>query len=1321
MLSSAAVSFFKACQQPFRAPARLLLLLFILLSGHAHAAGQTAWAFIGIWDRSMPQVEAACRGNNIKASFFKASAFVATQDDAAAARYQMVFVLNIEPESAPALTRRLQQARMINPAQRVIPLDTRGSQIDLEKAGLLLHDEAVVSYWRPNGTVNLRRLTHYCLVKHGGQQGTIEPPVLIPDAGYYDPEREEPFADLKQLIAFKREKKRWIDNAPVAALLLQQSFWVTHDLKVIDAQIAALEKHGLNVVPIFGDREEHITRLTRDAAPTILIEDRHGAMWQSTALLHELDVPYLRPISMLGTTNEQWLRDPRGLSTRDVGMFMALQESWGTLEPVVVGGLKENIQGFRLHEPIPDRVETFAARAARWAALRRKSNAEKKIALIFYNKSLGQDDLMRGSPTGGFLDAPESLVRFLPRLREAGYTLENLPENAAALIAAMKRGARNVGPWAQGDLEKLVDEGQPVLVPLHQYEQWFRTKLSESSRQAVIDKFGPPPGRIMVVQRNGEPHIVLPRIEMGNLLLMPQPERGEKQDENLLHNRDVPPPHHYLAFYWWLDTQFHADAIVHWGTHGTLELLPGKEAGLSKDCWSDICVGHLPVIDLWITDNLGEATLARRRSYAALVDHMPPPTLSAGLDDGLKNLHEEIHKFRALEDGLLKEEYRKRVSQQARELQLHGATGSDTPDDAAIARLDAHLHNLLEARTPLRLHVLGEPPHESEMMPYLAQILGEPLREHLAEARRTPRATSGHSFQEHAAATAFLQAALDGKPPADTPIIPALAKDLEFARTMRARLLEAPKEFAGLLTALGGRYIAPGPGPEPIRNPASAPGGRNLYSLNPEEIPTRPAWETARRLVDEMLRTRHPKKIALDLNGMETMRDFGVMEGQILALLGVRPVWNQNNLAIDVELIPAAELGRPRVEVFIAMGGQYKENFPSRVALLDKAVRLAAAAPENDNPVRDAVAKTHTRLLQRGFSDAKATEFAAARIFGTKPGNMSGTNILYLIPRSGVWDKKDEITEVYTDSMSYVYSQDTWGEKIDGLYEEALQGTDTVLRVWASNMTSQLSNHHAYEYLGGLSMAVRKITGKSPAAIIADVRDPTGARVRDFEEVLAANLKSELLNKRWLEGMKSHDYAGAGHIAEMVKNTFGWSVTRPESITQETWNEVYDVLVQDRHGLKLAEWFARVSPHAMQEISATLLEAVRKKLWNASPEKIRTLARIHAESVKTHGESGGLVSGGNTRLADFITTQLNAPGDQEGAALAQAMRAKIQQSSRAPDKTAVKVVGKEIAKMPETAKGTVLQPLRDTAAWLIGAAAVLLVAFGFLKRSGSPT
>ncbi len=1284
----------------------------------------------------MPMVDSACREAGIAVSFFRGKEFVETMAGPKAPSFEVAFVLNLEAEEVPALTETIKGARAENRIQHVLVLDKRSSQIELEKAGLLDADETVSTYWRPNGPDNIRRMVRYCLNKYFGQQATVEPPIMIPDSGFYDPESPTSFDSFPAYVAYKTAHHRWTDGAPVAVLVIQQSFWITQDLKVVDAEVRALEKNHLNAVVVFGDREELVAALVRSTKPALLIEDRHGPMWQSNALLKELDVPYLRPVSMLASTVKEWMADPRGLTPRDIGLFMSLQESWGTLDPLVVGGLEANVQGFKLHEPIPDRIEAFAERAARWASLRGKQNAEKKIAIVYYNKGLGQDDLMRGSPTGGFLDGPESLMRFLPRLKQSGYTVSGMPKDAAELIARMKAGGRNIGPWAQGDLEKMFDTGSPILIPLSTYQKWFDEKLSEANKQIIIQKFGPPPGRIMVVTRNGEPQIVLPRIDLGGISLLPQPERGEKQDESLLHNRDVPPPHNYLAFYWWLDEQFKADAVVHWGTHGTLELLPGKEAGLSKDDWSDICTGRLPIIDLWITDNLGEATLARRRSYAELVDHLPPPALNAGLKAEYKSLHEDIHKFKTLEAGVLKEEFRKQISRQVKEAKLDwkplASDGSELLTDTDIGRLDDHLHNLFESQTPLHLHVLGESVTKEEMVPYLTSILGDSFLQHIDAARQGERSLDYLRNDRKDEAAKFLAAAIQGGKPEGFAMTEALQKDVAFASGMRGRLEQSDREITELLSALAGHYLEAGPGPDPIRNPATAPGGRNLYALNPEEIPTRAAWEVGQKLVAETVRTRHPKKIAMDLNGMETMRDFGVMESQIFALLGVRPVWNRSNLVIDVELIPAEELKRPRVDVFIAMGGMYKENFRSRVALLDKAVKLAASAPEPDNAVHAGVEAVESRLLKRGFSSVRAAQFASARIFGTKPGNMSGTHILYLVPRSGVWDKDDEIASVYMDNMSFVYTGSVWGEKIDGLYEEALQGTDTVLRVWASNMTSQLSNHHAYEYLGGLSLAVKKVTGQSPTALIADVRDPSGARIRDFEEVLAANLQSELLNRNWVEGMKKHDYAGAGHVAELVKNTFGWAVTRPESVSQQTWAQIYEIYIRDQYQLGMREWFERVSPHALQEIAATMLESARKGIWHASPEQIAELSKIYADSVARHGDSGGLVSGGNTRMQDYVASALKGGGNPNDAKLAQAMQESLAKSAAAGGDQ--KVAGQKLesvqkpkaeqprdeqAKRDQPKVASVSAPARDWWPWLAAGAALFLIVAGFVRKSGS--
>jgi cobaltochelatase CobN len=310
---------------------------------------------------------------------------------------------------------------------------------------------------------------------------------------------------------------------------------------------------------------------------------------------------------------------------------------------------------------------------------------------------------------------------------------------------------------------------------------------------------------------------------------------------------------------------------------------------------------------------------------------------------------------------------------------------------------------------------------------------------------------------------------------------------------------------------------------------------------------------------------------------------------------------------------------------------------------------------------------------------------------------------------------------VYIDNMSYVYTGELWGEKIDGLYEQAIQGTDTVLRVWASNMTSELSNHHSYEYLGGMSMAVAKLTGKQPAALIADVRDPSGARVRDFREVLDTNLRTELLNPAWIAGMKRHGYAGAGHMAEIVKNTFGWSVTRKGDVRDSTWREIYQVYVQEKNNPGLRQWFEQANPHALQKIAAAMLEADRKGYWKAEPGEVQALAELYADSVARHGLSSGLISGGNEKLQRMVTDRLLAAPGKE--ALAKAMTAAIARSVGAaqPADAAAKVYGAALQPEPKSrpATGASARQVLDYWPLGIGAGAGLLFLIGYLRRRGA--
>lgn len=1314
---------------------RILLLVALVLAlgaGESPRPDATRIAFIGVYDRAEPLVQQAAASVGVRVELLHADRFASeTQPPPSLAPYRVVFILNIDPVSSGGIIEQWKQA-MTTPGCRLqlVVLDHRESQTSLRQAGAIIDDPHIPPYWRANGAVNMARMLGYVATTYLGMDRPVHPPVEVPEWGYYLPGREEPTTQVADLAV----GMGWTAKRPTAAILIQQSFWVSKDTAVVDLLADRLRAAGLNPAILFSASAGQLTGMLRELAPDLIIEDRHGSIWDdgggSASLLGDLDAVYMRPLTMLTGTIPDWMSSKRGLNPTDVGLCQIIQECAGAIEPVVIGGLQENVLGFRLHEPIRERVDHFAARAAAWARLRHLANADKRIALISYNKTLSRGDLLRGSPTGAFLDGPQSMLVLWRRLRQEGYTLPDPPTDEHDLIGLFQAHVRNAAPWDQAELERMANLPEAILVHETRLARWLE-RLSPDQLKDLERNFGKPPGRLMVVERNGgQKFIVLPALRQGNLLLAVQPERGERMDETLLHSRDVPPPYHYLAFYWWLQEEFKADALIHFGTHGSLELLPGREDGMGPDDWSDICAGTIPIIDLWIMDNLGEATIARRRSYACLVDHLAPPAVRNGLQPEEQALADDLRKWSSLDRGTLKEQFARQITATAQRqgfvqrMRLTIANG--VVGDPDLVQLANALHERQENATPMSLHILGQAPPEPMVASVIADSLGKPWREEVAPgaAMSTQRAAALDRVQRH----------ILGQEPADAGLQPLIAR----GRNLADRIHACGNELDALARALSGRFIRPGPGPDPVRNPASVPTGRNLYALNPEEIPTKASWEVAKSIIGQLLAQRTPTKVAVDLSGMTTMQDFGITEGQILCLLGVEPVWDPSGLVDDVRLIPRDQLGRSRVDVFIAMGSHYRENFPSRIRLLDKAVRLAVAAPEADNPVRLGTMSLADGLRARGMADSDVQVFATARIFGTKPGNLNGTNILYLVPRSGAWSRADAVASIYIDNMSFAYVGSHWGEQVDGLYQAAMQHTDTVIHTWSSQLTSPLSNHHVYEYLGGLSMAVAAVTGAEPTAFVADTRDPEGARMRNFDEVLHTTLQSELLAKRWIAGMQEHGYAGAGHIAELVQNTFGWNVTRPSSLPGGVWDDIDAIYRQDRYGLDLPAWMDRENPHAQQEVYATLIEASRKGYWKPSASVLADLCERYARSVVTRGDSGGLVSGGNADLAALVASQVVGLGKHT---LARAFQHAV--APPAPQREA-EVRGTTLV-APETAAGKPSaapqapsparlpkeEPTQDARLpaaetrsdrWLVGmgGCVVLLLIIGILRRIGAP-
>lgn len=515
--------------------------------------------------------------------------------------------------------------------------------------------------------------------------------------------------------------------------------------------------------------------------------------------------------------------------------------------------------------------------------MQQKPNKEKRIAIIYYNHSPGKHNI-----GASYLNVFRSLEVILNNLRQRGYVIRGKISEQAIKELILLSG-RNVGSWAPGELEKLMEHKNVVLLPISTYKRWYR-KLPEAFRKNVERQWGPPDNcTVMTHQR----YFVLPVINLGNIIVAPQPQRGVSGDAwKLYHSHDVFPHHQYIAFYLWLKNEFHADAVIHLGTHGTLEWLPGKEVGLGSTDPPQILIQDLIDIYPYVVDDVGEGIQAKRRGYAVIIDHLTPPIVKAGLYKSYTKLGTLISEYEACENEDLKREKLKEIKRLADKLNLTKALHLKNLDERGLERLEHYLITLKEDLMPKGLHTFGNSPDRK-------------------------------SAQE-------------------------MAKLIDTSNAFEKIMKSGPNEIQSLIKALNGKYVPPASGNDPIVNPESIPTGKNFYAFDPAKIPSKQAWSIAGKLVKNILQNylrkhkAYPRKVSIVLWATETIRNEGINEAQALWLIGMKPVWDQKGKVIGVEPIPALELKRPRIDVVIHASGLYRDMFPDKLKLLDEAIRRVA-------------------------------------------------------------------------------------------------------------------------------------------------------------------------------------------------------------------------------------------------------------------------------------------------------------------------------------------------------------------------------------------
>ncbi|MBF6383748.1 cobaltochelatase subunit CobN [Nocardia farcinica] len=1108
------------------------------------------------------------------------------------------------------------------------------------------------NYLAAGGPENLRQLHNFLsdtvlLTGHG-----FEPPVHLPAWGELD-----------------REPAALGPDAPTVGIVYYRAQHLAGNTAYVEALCRAVEDAGARALPVYcaslrTAEPELLATLGRADALVATVLAAGGTKpatasaggddeaWDVGALA-ALDVPILQGLC-LTTGRAQWEDNDDGLSPLDVATQVAVPEFDGRIITVPFSFKEFDADGLSTYVPDPERAARVAGIAVRHARLRHIPAADKRLALML--SAYPTKHARIGNAVG--LDTPASTIALLHELRAAGYDLGEPGEvpglvehDGDALMHALIAAGGQDPDWLTA--EQL--EGNPIRIGADTYTAWFGT-LPAELRGAVVEAWGPPPGDLYV-DRSADPkgEIVIAALRFGNIVLMVQPPRGFGENPvAIYHDPDLPPSHHYLAAYRWLAAPveqggFGADAMVHIGKHGNLEWLPGKTLGMSAACGTDAALGDLPLIYPFLVNDPGEGTQAKRRAHATLVDHLIPPMARAesyGDIARLEQLLDEHANISALDPAKLPAIRQQiwtlmRAAEMDRDLGLEERPDEDSFDDMLL-HVDGWLCEIKDVQIRDGLHVLGQPPvgaAEVDLVlamlrarqlwggettvPGLREALG--LDESGSESRERVDAVEGRARELLLA----LQAA-DWSVDAVDGLIDRFAGQLfadaggdresvsavlRFAATeVVPRLRGTGQEIARVLHALDGGFIPAGPSGSPLRGLINVlPTGRNFYSVDPKAVPSRLAWETGQAMADSLLQRyladqgQYPRSVGLSVWGTSAMRTSGDDIAEVLALLGVRPVWDEASRRVTtLEVIPLPELGRPRIDVTVRISGFFRDAFPHVLALLDDAVRLVA---DLDEPAEDNYVRAHTLADVAEHGDRRR---ATTRIFGSKPGTY-GAGLLQLID-SKSWRSDDDLAQVYTAWGGYAY-----GRGLDGApAADDMRSAYRRIAVAAKNTDTRehdiADSDDYFQYHGGMVATVRALTGTNPQAYIGDSTRPDAVRTRTLSEETTRVFRARVVNPRWLEAMRRHGYKGAFEMAATVDYLFGYDATT-DVVADWMYEKLSESYVFDETNRKFMQ---QSNPWALHGIAERLLEAAERGMWSA-PEQ-QTLDRLRQVYLETEGE-----------------------------------------------------------------------------------------------------
>lgn len=1095
-----------------------------------------------------------------------------------------------------------------------------------------------------------------------------EEPVTYPDTGIWHPLAPCMYEDIKEYLNWYSSRqdlpashKR--DQAPCVGVVLQRTHLVTGDEAHYVSMVQELEYLGARVIPVFAgglDFSKPVEQffyepITQEPVVDAVISLTGFALVGGPArqdhpkaieALQRLNRPYMVALPLVFQTTEEWEDSDLGLHPIQVALQMAIPELDGAIEPIVVSG-RDGMTGRAI--TLQDRVEAIAQRALKWANLRCLSRAEKKLAITVFSFPPDKGNV----GTAAYLNVFGSIYRAMEDMKAGGYTIEGMPESAADLMLEVINDAQ-----AQYNSPEL---NIAYRMSVAEYEQL--TPYSER----LEENWGPPPGNL---NTDGQNLLVYGKT-YGNLFIGVQPTFGYEGDPmRLLFSRSASPHHGFAAYYTFLEKIWKADAVLHFGTHGSLEFMPGKQMGMSGQCYPDNLIGSIPNLYYYAANNPSEATIAKRRGYAETISYLTPPAENAGLYKGLKELSELIGSYQGLKEGGRAVSIVNAVIEKARQVNLDRDV--ELPDvadaseiskeerDTVVGKIYIKLMEIESRLLPCGLHVIGKPPTAEEAVATLVNIAGLDREEEgfkslqriiaesidrditeiynnsdlgvlddvqlLYEINEATRAAVGAIVDEQlddegrVSLSTMLNLFNFGKRKepwvdalhnlgysnVDEEALKPLFEYLQFC----LKQVVADNELSSLLRALDGEYILPGPGGDPIRNPDVLPTGKNIHALDPQSIPTTAAVQSAKVVVDRLLERQrqdnggqYPETIASVLWGTDNIKTYGESLAQMLWFVGVKPVPDALGRVNKLEIVPLEELGRPRVDVVINCSGVFRDLFVNQMALLDRAVKMAAEA---DEPLEMNFVRKHA--LKQAEEMGLSVREAATRIFSNASGSYAA-NVNLAVENSS-WEEESELQEMYLKRKSFAFNSDNPGvmDQSRDLFEASLKTADVTFQNLDSSEISLTDVSHYFDSDPTKVIGQLRNDGKKPTSFVADTTT-ANAQVRTLSETVRLDSRTKLLNPKWYEGMLANGYEGVRELSNRLVNTMGWSATA-DAVDNWVYEDANTTFIEDE---EMCKRLMDLNPNSFRRMVTTLLEVNGRGYWETSDENIERLQELYEE------------------------------------------------------------------------------------------------------------